>query len=95
MKVAVVGLVTAMVPNMALPPAMPFTSQIICAVCAAHNEAVKDCVWPRATLADDGEMEFVLAQVMVTVAVADLVGSAVLVAAMVTVGGEGIVDGAV
>ena len=40
-------------------------------------------------------MEFELAQVMVTVAVADLVGSAVLVAAMVTVGGEGIADGAV
>jgi len=94
-KVAVVAPVTVMVPNVALPPATPLTSQVICTPGAVHNDAVKVCIWPSATLAEDGETEFAFAQVMVTVAVPDFVGSAVLVAAMVTVGGDGTVAGAV
>ena len=86
--------VTVTVPKVALPPATPFTSQIIWAPAAAHNEPLKDCDWPSATFADDGEMEFAFAQVTVTVAAADLLGSAVLVAATVTVGGDGTVAGA-
>jgi hypothetical protein len=84
-NVAVIAAVTAMVPNVAFPPGTPFTSQTICAPGAAHSDAVKVCGWPRLTLADAGEMELALAQVMVTVAFPDFVESAVLVAVIVAV----------
>jgi hypothetical protein len=38
---------------------------------AMQNDAVNDCVWPSATLAEEGEMEFVDAQVIVALALAD------------------------
>jgi len=88
-------LVTTIIPKVALPPGIPFTSQKICAPGAAHSDAVNVWSWPRPRLAVAGAMELVAEQVMVTVAVPDFVGSAVLVAAIVTVGGEGTEAGAV
>jgi hypothetical protein len=94
-NVAVVAPVTTSVPSVEFPPATPFTSQEICAADAAHSDAVKVWGWPRLTSADEGEMEFAAAQVIVTVAVPDFAGSAVLVAVIVTFGGESTAAGAV
>jgi hypothetical protein len=60
-----------------------------------QNDAVNDCVWPSATLAEEGEMEFVDAQVIVALALADFELSAALAAVTVTVAGDGGVAGAV
>lgn len=90
-----VALVTTIVPKVALPLTTPSTSQTIWARGAAQSNAVKDCTWPITTLADDGEIELVPEQVMVTTAVPVFVGSAVLVAATVTFGGAGTAVGAV
>lgn len=62
---------------------------------ARQNEAVKGCVWPSPMLADEGEIEFVAEQVIVTLALPDAEVSAVLVAVTVTVAGEGTAAGAV
>lgn len=81
------------VPRVAFPPATPFTSQTIGVPLAVHRDAVKICVWPSATLAVAGEITF--EQVIVTLAVPDFAGSATLIAAIVTLGGEGGAAGAV
>jgi hypothetical protein len=94
-KVAVVALVTAMVPFAELPPGIPFTSQMIVVLFAAQKDAVKTCVRLKPTLAAEGEIRIGFAHVMVTVALPDFVGSAVLVAVTVTDAGDGIKIGAV
>jgi hypothetical protein len=91
---AVVELLGAIVPIAELPPAIPFTSHVIAVPAARQNEAVNVCVCARETVAADGEMVFVAEHVMVTLAVADLAGSATLVAVTLTVGGEGGKEGA-
>ncbi len=91
--------VTAIVPSEELPFATPLTSQAIVPVIVPpplpQNVAVKVWLCPKARVADAGEIAFVVAQTMVTVALADLVESATLVAVTVTLAGEGGVNGAV
>lgn len=77
------------------PPATPSTSQTICTPFAGHSEAVNVCVNPSATLAVGGESAVEAAHVIVTVALADFIVSAALVAVTVTLGGEGTFAGAV
>jgi hypothetical protein len=62
---------------------------------AMQKDAVNVCVWPSPTLAARGEIEFVAAHVMVTLALPDFVLSAALAAVTVTVGGDGSASGAV
>ena len=92
---AVFAPVLAMVPTVALPPGIPFTSQTIAAVGAGQNEAVKFCVEPSATFAEVGDMELVPEQAMVTLALADFEVSATLATVTVMVGGVGSDAGAV
>jgi hypothetical protein len=89
------ALVLAIVPRLAFPPAMPLTSQVIAVPGATQNDAVKFSVCPNATLAVAGEIEFVLGQMIVALALPDLVPSATLVAVTLTVAGEGGAGGAV
>lgn len=77
------------------PPAIPSTSHTICVPFAGQSDAANVCVNPRATLADGGESAVDAAQVIVTVALADFVVSATLVAVTVTLAGEGTLAGAV
>jgi hypothetical protein len=67
----------------------------VVAPAARQNDAVNVCVWPRLTLAKSGEIEFVAAQVMVTLALPNFEPSAALVAVTVTVAGDGGAAGAV
>jgi hypothetical protein len=86
------------VPTAALPPVMPLTSQLTLVSDAPLTVPVKFMVLPGATVAAVGEIVIlttVLAVVMLIVAVADLVGSAMLVAVSNTKSGEGRVCGAV
>lgn len=92
---AAFALVLTMVPSVALPPGMPFTSQTIVEVGAGQNEAVKVCVAPSATFAEAGEIEFAPEQTTVTLAFADFDVSATLVAVTVTSAGVGGTAGAV
>jgi hypothetical protein len=62
---------------------------------AMQNDAVNDCVCPSATLAAEGEIEFVAAQVIVALALPDFELSAALAAVTVTVAGDGGTAGAV
>lgn len=88
-------LVLMMVPSVVLPPGIPFTSQTIATVAVGQNVAPKFCVIPSATFAAPGEMEFVPEHAIVTLALADFVVSATLMAVTVTVGGVGVAPGAV
>jgi len=90
----VVELVTAMVPFAELPPGIPFASQMIVALLAAQKDAVNVCVRLNPTLAVEGVIKIGFAHVIVTVALPDFVGSAVLVAVMFTDAGDGIKMGA-
>jgi hypothetical protein len=92
---AALALVLRMVPSVALPPGMPFTSQTIVVVGAGQNEAVKVCVALSATLAEEGAIESAPEQATVTLAFADFEASATLVAVTVTVAGVGGAAGAV
>jgi len=83
------------VPRVAVPPTIPFTSQVIVAAAARQNVATKFCVVPRPTLAEEGASELVAAQVIVAVALPAFVPSATLVAVTVTVGADGTTGGAV
>jgi len=87
--------VIAIVPTVELPFAIPFTSHVIVAPAAMQNDAVNDWVWPSATLAVDGEIEFAFAHPMITVALPNFELSAVLVAVTVTMAGDGGTTGAV
>lgn len=86
--------VGAIVPTLALPPAIPFTSHAMLALAAMQNDAVNDCVWPSATFAEAGAIEFVDAQVIVALELPDFELSAALAAVMVTVAGDGGTSGA-
>src|SRR5271156_4789966 len=92
---AALALVLTMVPNVALPPGTPFTSQTIIVVGAGQNEAVKVCVALSATFAEAGEMELAPLQAIVTLAFADFEVSATLVAVTFPVGGVGGTPGGV
>jgi hypothetical protein len=83
------------VPSVELPPAIPFTSQVMLWPAERQNAAEKLCVWPSATLAEEGEIALEAPQVIVTLALPDLEVSSVLVAVTVTVAGDGGADGAV
>jgi hypothetical protein len=84
----------AIVPTVALPPAIPLTSHVIAAPLVEQNEAVNVCVCPSETFALAGEIESVV-QVIVTVALPLFVLSATLVAVTVTIGGDGTAAGAI
>jgi hypothetical protein len=90
----VVELLGAIVPIAEFPPAIPFTSHATVDPAARQKEAVNICVCARETVAAAGEIVFVAEHVMVTLAVADLAGSATLVAVTLTVEGEGGTTGA-
>lgn len=89
------ALALTMVPSVALPPAIPFTSHTIATLAVGQNVAAKFCVKPSATFAASGEIEFVPEHAIVTMAPADFVVSATLVAVTTTVGGVGVAAGAV
>jgi hypothetical protein len=84
-----------MIPRLELPFAIPFTSQVTVAPAARQNDAANDCGWPRAMLADAGEIEFVAVQSIVTLALPEPEVSATLVAVTVTTAGDGTAAGAV
>ncbi len=92
---ATVGVVelAAMVPLLASPATIPSTSQAIGVPLVAHNDAVSACDCPSETVALEGEIRF--AHVIATPAVPVLTGSAMLLAVMVTFGGDGGTTGAV
>jgi hypothetical protein len=92
---ATVALVLTMLPSVALPPGIPFTSQTIGEVGAGQKDAVKDCVEPSATFVDAGEIELAPPQTIVTAALADFELSATLAAVTLTVGDAGGSEGAV
>ena len=83
------------VPTVAFPPRTPFTLNRTVVIAAPVTVAVNCCVAPFITFALVGDMLTFTPAEIVTVAVADLVGSATLVAVTVTVAGDGIVPGAV
>ena len=83
------------VPRTALPSAIPSTSQRTGVPLATQKLAMKLCVWPRATLAAEGEIAFEAAHVIVTVAEAVFELSAVLAAVTVTIAGTGGIASAV
>lgn len=87
--------VLTIVPVAALPPTTPSTSRVIAVPLAMQNEAVNVCVWPSATCAVEGEIEFVVAHVTVALALPDFELSTMLVAVTVTVAGVGGTAGAV
>ena|SRR5271166_1113435 len=84
----------AIVPTVALPPTIPFTSHTAAAPLVEQNEAVNVCVCPSETFALAGKIESVV-HVIVTLALPLFVLSASLVAVTVTVGGDGGAAGAV
>jgi hypothetical protein len=92
---AVFAVALTIVPTVAFPPVTPLASQVTAAPETRQNDAVNTCVWPSATFAAEGVIEFVAAQVMVTLALPDFELSATLVAVTVTVSGDGGVAGAV
>lgn len=85
----------ATVPTEEFPPTIPFTSQTIDAPEETHRDAVKDCVEPSITLADDGAIELEAEHEMVTVAPAETAGFATLVAVTVIGFCAGLEGGAV
>jgi hypothetical protein len=92
--VAALGPLLPTVPNVALPPTTPSTSHWMVPPVTVQNDAVNTCVCPSKTLAFAGSREFAL-QVIVTLALPVFVASAMLVAIIVTLAGEGTTAGAV
>jgi hypothetical protein len=82
------------VPIVELPLGIPLTSHAMAAPAAEQNDTLNVRVCASETVAAGGEMLFVAEQVMVTLAVADLEGSATLVTVTLTVEGEGGTSGA-
>ena len=79
-----------------MPPATPFTDQLTLVLVDPVTVAPNGCVAETCTEALVGETDTdTVAGVIVTVAEALLVGSAALVALIVTVAGEGTLAGAV
>ena len=91
---AVFALLGAIVPIAELPLGIPLTSHAMVAPAGKQNDTLNVCVWASETVAVGGEMVFVAEHVMVTLAVADLEGSATLVTVTLTVEGEGGTAGA-
>jgi hypothetical protein len=91
---AVFSLLGAIVPIVELPLGIPSTSHAMMAPAAEQNDTLNVCVCASETVAAGGEMVFVAEHVMVTLAVADLEGSATLVTVTLTVEGEGGTAGA-
>jgi hypothetical protein len=91
---AVFALLGAIVPIVELPVGIPLTSHAMMAPAAEQNDTLNVCVCASETVAAGGEMVFVAEHVMVTLAVADLEGSATLVTVTLTVEGEGGTAGA-
>jgi hypothetical protein len=91
----VLALLGVIVPSVALPPIIPFTSHVIVAPAARQNDAENDWVLPSETFALAGEIEFVAEHVTVTLALADFELSAMLAAVTLTIGGDGGRSGAV
>jgi hypothetical protein len=87
--------VALIVPTLELPLAIPLTSHETLAPAARQKEAVKDCAWPSARLADGGEIAFVAVQMIVTLALPEAEVSTVLVAVTATLAGDGTAAGAV
>jgi hypothetical protein len=92
---AVFAVALTIAPSVAFPPVIPLVSQVTDAPVARQNETVNTCVCARTTLAAEGEIEFVAAHVIVTLAVPNFEVSATLVAVTVTVAGDGGDAGAV
>jgi hypothetical protein len=92
---AVFTVALTIVPSVAFPPVIPLASQVTDAPAAWQNETVNTCVCAKAILAAEGEIEFVAAHVIVTLAVPNFEASATLVAVTVTVAGDGGDAGAV
>ena len=86
--------VGAIVPIVELPSGTLLTSHAMAAPAARQNDTLNVCVCASETVAVGGEMAFVAEHVMVTLAVADLMGSATLVTVTLTVAGEGGTAGA-
>jgi hypothetical protein len=91
---AVFALLGAIVPIVELPLGIPSTSHAMMAPAAEQNDTLNVCVCASETVVAGGEMVFVAEHVMVTLAVADLEGSATLVTVTLTVEGEGGTAGA-
>jgi hypothetical protein len=91
---AVFALLDAIVPIAELPLGIPLTSHAMVAPAAKQNDKLNVCVCASETVAAGGEIVFVAEQVMVTLAVVDLEGSATLVTMTLTVEGEGGTAGA-
>jgi hypothetical protein len=83
------------IPTVALPPAVPLTLQFTAVLEAPVTVAVNVWVIPTVTFMVAGETDTVTGAATVTVAEADFVVSATDVALIVTVAGDGTVDGAV
>jgi hypothetical protein len=92
---AVYSPVDEIVPVVEFPPAVPFTDHVTLVLDELLTLAVNCCVPDSWTEALAGETETDTADITVTDAEADFFGSATLVAAIVTVAGEGKLDGAV
>jgi hypothetical protein len=84
----------AIVPIVELPPGIPSTSHATATPAGRQNEAVNVCVCASETVAVGGEIAFVAEHVIVTLAAADLAGSATLVTVTLTVEGDGGTAGA-
>jgi hypothetical protein len=82
-------------PTVGLPPTMLFTLQMTAVFVVPVTVAMNCRVAPIWTVAEVGEMATAMGAVIVTVAEADLAGSAALVAFTVTRLGLGAVAGAV
>ena len=91
---AVFALLGSIVPIVELPVGIPLTSHAMVAPAAEQNDTLNVCVCASETVAAGGEMVFVAEHVIVTLAVADLEGSATLVTVRLTVEGEGGTAGA-
>lgn len=83
------------IPTDELPPATPLTLQFTAVLASPVTAAANICVIPAVTFAVPGVTDTATKAATVTVAEADLVESAADVALMVTVAGDGTVDGAV
>jgi hypothetical protein len=85
------------VPTAAFPPAIPLTlhARPVAALPEPEMVVVKTCAPPVGTTAVIGEIFTTMVSVNVTIAEPEAVVSAVLVAVMMTLGGDGRLAGAV
>jgi hypothetical protein len=91
---AILPLVGAIVPSAELPFGTPATSHANAVPFGTQKFAVNVCIWPIATLIDEGTIALEAAQVMAIAAVAVWELSVVLVAVRATFAGTGGIAGA-